>query len=98
MWDNKVTHQIEWDFSLAPGSGSQMKCVRGESITVHSKRTKVKDADDDGIKQGMETVVTTNLTPAHFTIDDTSVSLDYIRLWIFALLVTHYYALSDRFL
>jgi hypothetical protein len=80
-WDCKTAHQdlkIERDSSLAPGSGSQMKRVRGESKTVHSKRTKVKDADDASIKQGMETAVTTNLTPAHLIVGDTSVSLNII--------------------
>jgi hypothetical protein len=84
-WDSKMAHQnvkIEQDSSRAPGSGSQMKRVRGESMTVHLKRTKVKDTDDDdSIKQGIETAVTTNLSPAHLTVGDTgdtSVSLDVI--------------------
>lgn len=80
-WDFKAAHQdlkVEQDSSLALGSGSQMKRVRGESMTVHSKRTKVKDADDASIKQGTETTVMTNLPPARLTTGDTSVSLDII--------------------
>lgn len=95
-WDSKTTQQIERDNSLAPGSGSQTKRVRGESTAVHSKRAKVQNADDASIKQGMpvETAVTANLPPAQLTVDDTSVapvSLDIIVAHGFlALLVTHY--------
>jgi hypothetical protein len=74
--------KIEPDTSHAPGSGSQMKRVRGESMTVHSKRTKINDVDDASIKRGMETAVAMNLTPGHLTVGgdtgDTSVSLDHI--------------------
>ena len=87
-WDSKTAHRdlkVERDNSLAPGSGSHMKRVRGEPTTVHSKRTKLKDAGDASIRQGIETAVTMNLTPARLTVGDTSVSLDII--------VTHYYAL-----
>jgi hypothetical protein len=76
-WDSKMANQdikIERDSSLSLGSGSQMKRVRGESMTVHPKRTKLKDADDASTKQGSETAVTMNLTPAYT--GDTSVSLD----------------------
>ena len=96
-WDSKTTQQIERDNSLAPGSGSQMKRVRGESTSVYSKRPKVMSADDARIKQDMpvETAVMANLTPAHLTvdnIDDTSVSLGVIvahGLGFLALLVTN---------
>ena len=48
-WDSKMGHQdikIEKDNSHAAGSGSQTKRLRGESMTIHLKRTKVKDVDD----------------------------------------------------
>jgi hypothetical protein len=101
-WDSKVAHQdlkVERDSSLAlgRGSGSQMKRVRGESMTVHSKRTKVKDADDASIKQGIETAVTMNLPPARLTTGDTSVSLDIIVTHGFGVLsLMHDYMIGCR--
>ena len=53
-WDSKTAHRdlkVERDNSLAPGSGSHMKRVCGEPTTVHSKRTKLKDAGDASNQQ-----------------------------------------------
>jgi hypothetical protein len=80
-WDSKTIQQdirIEQGSSRASESGFQMKRIRRESMTFHSKRSKlevmvIKGVDDASAELGM---ATTNLTPTHLTVGDTSVSLE----------------------